>query len=311
MIPRGGRLTGWRWGSHLPKANAHRKARTASEETFMAERLRQPGSFAAGKIGTTELLGLEFTYRWFRPPWPESASWRRPARRLHDCSGLYPVEKGVFYRWSEVFRAAISQLDLVAQWQPPGNYLTFFEERLIEHLAPQAFRAGLSYVHLLRPRVSWLDELPRHRWLVIHPFCETIRHQLPRLPELGVFSPVTFPFLEQRAADTVLLPCPQFSYMVPPRHRDWLTALAHLQKEVSALDFDLALVGAGAWSIPLVAHIKGMGRKAMHLGGATQLLFGIQGTRFDSWNIYNPSWIRPLAEERPEGFQKMENGAYW
>lgn len=311
MIPRGGRLTGWSWGRHLPKANVHRKARTASVETFMAERLRQPGSFAAGKIGTTELMGLEYVYRWFQPPWPPAASWRRPAQRLHDCSGVYPVSRKVFYRWAEIYKEAVTSLDLVAQWQPQGHYLTFFEERLVEHLTPLASRAGLAYVHMLRPRVTWLDILPEFRWLVIHPFQKTILHQLPKLANLGVFSAHTIPLLEKRATDTILLPCPQFSYMMPPVHGDWCDTLEFLKQEMTKIDFDLALVAAGAWSLPLVAHAKTLGKKAMHLGGALQLLFGIKGARFDTWGVYNDTWIRPLAEDCPENFQKMENGAYW
>lgn len=311
MIPKGGRLTGLRWSKRLSKANAQRKARRETEENLVTALLRRPMPCAMGKIGTTELMGLEYGYRWFQPPWPPAASWRRPAQRLHDCSGVYPVSREVFYRWTETYAAAVASLDLVAQWQPPGNYLTVFEERLLEHLAPSASRAGLAYVHVLRPRMAWLDILPEYRWLVIHPFPQTIHQQLPHLGNLGVFSATTLPHLEQRAADTVLLPCPQFSYMVPPTHQDWFETLEALKRRMAQVKFDLALVGAGAWSLPLVAHAKAIGKKAMHLGGSLQLLFGIKGARFDSWGVYNDAWIRPLAEERPKNFQKMENGAYW
>jgi hypothetical protein len=76
-------------------------------------------------------------------------------------------------------------------------------------------------------------------------------------------------------------------------------------------DFDVALVGAGAWSIPLVAHAKNLGKKGLHLGGQLQLLFGIKGGRWDQVGIYNPFWTRPLADEKPKDFMRMEHGAYW
>ena len=108
-----------------------------------------------------------------------------------------------------------------------------------------------------------------------------------------------------------MLPCPQFAYMLPPRHRDWFHALEELRAEMETGDYDVALVGAGAWSLPLVAHAKRIGKKGMHLGGALQLLFGIKGGRFDSWGVYNEHWIRPLDRERPANHREMENGAYW
>jgi hypothetical protein len=61
----------------------------------------------------------------------------------------------------------------------------------------------------------------------------------------------------------------------------------------------------------LAAHAKKIGKKAIHLGGTLQLLFGIRGGRFDQAGIYGEKWIRPLPEERPKNFQSMENGAYW
>jgi hypothetical protein len=70
-------------------------------------------------------------------------------------------------------------------------------------------------------------------------------------------------------------------------------------------------LGAGAWSLPLVAHAKKLGTKGIHLGGSLQLLFGIKGGRFDSNQIYNESWTRPLPSEVPANFKKMEQGAYW
>jgi hypothetical protein len=99
--------------------------------------------------------------------------------------------------------------------------------------------------------------------------------------------------------------------MVPPRHRDWFEALEDLKSRMEKMEFDIALVGAGAWSLPLVAHAKAMGKKGIHLGGSLQLMFGIKGGRFDNNQIYNSHWIRPLFDESPANFRLMENGAYW
>jgi hypothetical protein len=131
------------------------------------------------------------------------------------------------------------------------------------------------------------------------------------MPLFGIFTEKCRDLLEQRAADTRLIPCPQFSYMVPPVHRDWYHALEEMKSQMENADFDIALVGAGAWSLPLVAHAKKLGKKGIHLGGTLQLLFGIKGARFDRGVMYNEHWTRPLPEDRPANCHLMEQGAYW
>jgi hypothetical protein len=150
------------------------------------------------------------------------------------------------------------------------------------------------------------------RWLVVHPFEQTIRAQLPHLASLGVYPTEAWPDLARRARDTRILACPQFSYMVPPRHPDWCSALAEMKRGMDGTDFDVALIGAGAWSLPLAVHAKKIGKKALHFGGTTQLLFGIRGGRFDQWGFnYHQGWIRPYPGETPENCRLMEGGAYW
>lgn len=311
-LPRLNRLTGpfWRRDA-VPRDDSVPTRRR--QEDHIAGLLHSHAACAIGKIGTTEMLGLEYLERWLQPPWPPAASWRRPARRLYECSGLFPVRRDIFQGWAQIYRESLGNLDVVSQWQPGMAFEGVLERQLLAKYCPSAFRAGLSFVHLLMPKAPWLDDLTLLRWLVVSPFPKSIRHQLPRLSGLGVYSPSYRESLERRAEDTVLVPSPPFAYMVPPRHRDWFQALEEMKAEMDRAkgSFDIALVGAGAWSLPLVAHAKKMGKKGMHLGGSLQLLFGIKGGRYDGWGIYNGEWIRPLPEETPENCRRMEKGAYW
>ena len=92
----------------------------------------------------------------------------------------------------------------------------------------------------------------------------------------------------------------------------WFDALDWMCARVREIDFDVALIGAGAYGLPLAAYVKGLGKKAVHLGGPTQLMFGIRGKRWDQWpqfqKLYNEHWTRPLAEETP-GAIRMFDGA--
>jgi hypothetical protein len=205
-------------------------------------------------------------------------------------------------------------MDVLSQWQDCRFYESVLERFALKHFAPQACRVGLhTLVLFAHPPAPWLADLAHLRWLVVHPFEKTIWAQLPHLAKLGVFPASSESALRQRATDTRCLPPPQFSYMVPPRHRDWFHALEEMKKamEDQRDHFDIALIGAGAWSLPLAAHAKAIGKKGLHLGGGLQLLFGIKGGRFEKWIPHNEHWIRPLPEDRPENCHLMENGAYW
>ena len=84
------------------------------------------------------------------------------------------------------------------------------------------------------------------------------------------------------------------------------------------IDFDIAILGCGAYGMPLAVKLKRAGKQAVHLGGATQLLFGIKGTRWEAKNyptniakLFNEYWVRPSASEKVKGREKVEGGCYW
>ena len=62
-------------------------------------------------------------------------------------------------------------------------------------------------------------------------------------------------------------------------------------------------------------HIKKLNKQVIHLAGATQILFGIRGKRWDirpeMQQYFNEHWTRPLESERPKDAQKVEGGCYW
>lgn len=309
-IPRLNRLTGLRWWRHMqPRDDSPETSRL--QEAKISERLRSPDPCAIGKIGTTELLGLEFFERWIHLPWPKSASWSRPAKRLYECSGLFPVRRDIFYRWADEYTASLSALDAIGQWQPGLVYEGVIENLLISKYNPKAERIGTRLLHFYPARPTWLNDIAKLRWLVLHPFEKTIQAQLPKLIKLGVFPKSSNSDLARRSHDTSIIPCPQLPYMVPPRHLDWFHALEDLKAQMEKQPFDIALVGAGAWSLPLIAHAKKLGKKGIHFGGTLQLLFGIKGGRYDKFGFYNESWTRPLSQETPENHHLMEHGAYW
>ena len=88
-----------------------------------------------------------------------------------------------------------------------------------------------------------------------------------------------------------------------------------MTEEALKIDFDIAIIGCGAYGFVLGAALKDMGKAAIHLGGATQLLFGIRGKRWDDFggvytDMINDYWVRPSSDEITPTMQKVEGGCY-
>ena len=70
-----------------------------------------------------------------------------------------------------------------------------------------------------------------------------------------------------------------------------------------------------SYGLPLAAAICAMGRPALHLGGALQLLFGIRGRRWEAMPpfaaLMNEAWSRPLPAETPAAAGQVDGGCYW
>ena len=95
-----------------------------------------------------------------------------------------------------------------------------------------------------------------------------------------------------------------------------------MESEIDKRNYDVCILGCGAYGFPLAAHCKQMGKQALQLGGITQLLFGIKGQRWEtgdkylnqfpySKTYYNQYWIRPSESERPKNADKVEQACYW
>ena len=99
----------------------------------------------------------------------------------------------------------------------------------------------------------------------------------------------------------------------------WFEALDSMKQQMDKIDYDIALIGYGAYGLHLAAHAKRMGKKVIHLGGALQICFGIIGKRYENPKhangfypgLFNEHWTRPMNEERPKNSHLVEDSCYW
>jgi len=219
-------------------------------------------------------------------------------------SGIYPNDNDNLSKFSKKYSECMKSLDLIATISNQ-NY-----PRLIANYCPKAVPFhlwGLEPYH--SPDNPWSEELVNKKVLVVHPFEKSIRQNYKNREKLFIGTNILPDFelitikAEQNLADT---------------NSNWFDSLVLMQDKLSQIDFDIALIGCGAFGLPLASFVKTeLHKTSIHLGGALQLLFGIMGKRWEQYNhptfkrFVNEYWTKPLPEETPECHKNVENGCYW
>jgi hypothetical protein len=267
--------------------------------------IRQALPCAVGKIGAVELRGLRHYLsrlaardRGVAPrPYPADM-----AGALFLNAGVFPRGDDAFDRFGACYLDAVRKMDVLAMWFNPG------ERQVLRRECPATALVTLPSLEPFLSSTPWSMALEGKRVLVIHPFTDTIRRQHARRTELWEDRRVLPDF------ELLTLQAPLSAGLSPPAHATWSDALAELTDRMDARSYDVAIIGAGAFSLPLAVHAKQRGAVGIHLGGAAQILWGIIGTRWEEGGFqrfFRESWVRPSPAETPEGTTKIERGAYW
>lgn len=240
-------------------------------------------------------------------PWWDSLFFR--SMRLN--AGIFPESIDMLNRFSERCLADIPEIDLLGSFNYAEKFMPLRNDVINVHLE------CLYPFFVERP---WTKALENKKVLVIHPFDETIQSQYARR-EYIFDNPYILPSYELKTFKAV-----QSNAGNDVPFNDWLDALKWMEDEIAKIDFDICILGCGAYGLPLAATIKRMGKKAIHMGGGSQLLFGIKGKRWDNdayhWknlpqlntsysSLYNEYWVRPSQEEMPKAANKVEGACYW
>jgi hypothetical protein len=235
-------------------------------------------------------------------------------QNLHWASGFFPARAELLPRFVEVYEEAAREIDCLAIWNfEQGRW--GMEERMFRDYSPDASLVSIRSLESWLFPDPWTSSLRGERVLVVHPFAESIRQQYAKRTWLFEDERVLPRFEALLTLETV-----QSVAGNPTRFETWFDALDAMCSVIKSMDFDVALIGAGAYGMPLAAYVKKLGKKAVHMGGVTQILFGIMGRRWEKpipggypplTRFFNDHWTRPLPKETPPGFEGVDRGAYW
>lgn len=252
------------------------------------------------RFGSTELQTLSYS-RYF----PFSLVLKkRTYFNIQYCSGFFPVTHQNLKKFYKLYKQDTKEMDMLVGWR--------VEEFLFrDWLKDKQYIKKTTLDSFYKQEHPWTSVLKGKKVLVVHPFAETIEKQYHnRRKDLFANSEVLPEFDSLETVKAV-----QSIAGNPVGFETWFDALEWMKKEIEKKDFDIALIGCGAYSLPLSAHVKRMGKKAIHMGGILQFLFGIKSVALEANEetaaYINENFVYPSDKDKPKNAHLVEGGCYW
>ena len=238
----------------------------------------------------------------------KSAPWwwnKNILRNFKVWSGFFPIDTLLVEKYCKLVLSDVPEVNILGTWKA--------DENLCEDELQNTVKIDFEYLEPFFSNNPWTKALEGKKVLVIHPFQNSIESQYKKHKLL--FKNNLLPKFELKTIKAVQTVANEKS-----EFENWFEALDFMKNQMNKIDYDIALIGCGAYGFNLAAHAKRMGKKGFHLGGVLQMLFGIIGKRWESPNqfnglylkLFNEHWARPVKEERPKQAHLIENNvSYW
>ena len=251
------------------------------------------------RFGSTELQTL-----WYSRFFPLSIPLKsRTYNNIQNASGFFPVTHQNLKRFYQEYKEDVKEMDVLVSWRVEEFFFRDWirNKQMIRKSSMDTFYAQEH---------PWTVALENQRILVVHPFAETVESQYQNREKL-FSNPLVLP----KFASLQTIKSVQSIAGNPVGFDTWFDALNWMKAEIEKKDFDIALIGCGAYGLPLAAHVKRMGKKVIHMGGILQFLFGIKGKRYvdnpETAQYINEYFVAPSKTEKPKLADKVEGGCYW
>lgn len=293
---------------YRPRSLGGIKVHSAQEgNDYIREKILSGEPFAAIRYGGVEMnsylegkmfkLGLRKTMR------------QQVADNFQRQAGFFPNDVSYLPQFTELMDETSGYADML------GAYDTRMQNFVVKHHARQdlfiADNRALEPYYFMHKQ-PWTQALKGKRVLVIHPFEDSIRKQY-QIREKLFEDPDILPEFELYTLKAVQTICATRD----DRFQTWFDALNYMFEQAMKIPFDVAIIGCGAYGQPLACMLRKAGKQVVLIGGATQILFGIRGKRWELGKneispMFNEYWVRPTNEETPANKSRNEfGGAYW
>lgn len=280
--------------------------------------LIQQQGFAAGKMGYSEQAILR--YPLIRANFLKHQIAAYEIFLRHHCefqTGVYPTDTDFLAQFARFYADCYYQLDALGLFGNPQeqellnnykwtcqtlNYLAMEPRRHIPHVNENC------YLNLFEGK----------KILILAPFAQFLQSRGTQEIYEKAWERIGKKWFYPLSIEAIEFP---YSYKTArpeqSKYKTSLELLASICEQIDQLDFDVALIGAGALGVPLAVHVKSLGKVGLSLGGHLQVIFGVAGARWrndphwvarylnEHWVDLPPCYYPPLKE------QLTDVGAYW
>lgn len=268
---------------------------TANEgNNILKEKILSRKPFIATKLGAVEQNVV----------WAKLTSNYEPIRySASQNAGITPSDDFNLNLFFNEYTEGISNSDMI------GSMGQSREEEIILKYAPKSIYSELRYLEPFYHENPWSESLFNLNVLVIHPFEESIKKQF-RIKEKLFSNMRVLPDFNLKT-----IKAEQTNGGGLKDSKPFIESLNIMKDKINKIDFDIALIGCGAYGLLLANHIKKINKQAIHIGGGLQIMFGIKGKRWDVHpeisKMFNDNWIRPSDNEKTLNISSVEDGTYW
>ncbi len=269
----------------------------AEVNQLVTEKIYKAEPFMIARLGNTEaMIAQEFISGSLSNTW---------TRWLLNTSGFYTTnDQRVTDQIEEYAQLTLNALD------DCDIHLHCFESAINlinSYSATESCLADWYDLYVDFDEYSWTHALKSKRVLVVSSIGDTIDIQYNKRDSLFSINALPdFEIVHYRMPETQL----GNGYV----GYSWFELLNKIVSDISKIEFDVALISAGAYGYPLASSIKKMGKVVIELCSGLYPLFGIKNkTQQIIRRVskhYNDNWIFPI-ETPPAQHEKIEKGAYW
>jgi hypothetical protein len=278
------------------------------DHTIIKRLIHSTEPFFIGRIAGIE---LQLSYKFLNG---DSSELPFQLQELENNAGIKITSNESLREYVDKLIESYDHCTCIAEWERTGKVfaITGSSQEWIGKRTPhiQKINAISLEPYYVEDSISWMASLQNKKILIIHPFINTFKKQLSQFNELFPnhtwFKNCTFQFVK-----------PPVTLAGNHGNRDWREHYNEFIEKVRGVeDFDVAFIAAGGYGMLISDMIyQELHRSVIYIGGALQLFFGVIGKRWfhnkEILKLVNDDWIRPMAEDKPDNFIRVEKGCYW
>ena len=214
-----------------------------------------------GRYGATELsmvvnyLGIttktHSIYRFIKGQEPEWWWNHNIMMQMQQWSGFFPPTEEKLSQFCRLMLDDAKEMDICGVFSSVEPLMRYVETYMSSPLYVPLY----TYSPFVSTR-PWSRILKGKKVLVIHPFAELIIKQYQRREQL-FDNPDVLPEFDLKVIKAV-----QSLGGESNGFADWFEALQYMKNEMDRTDYDICLIGCGAYGFPLAAHAKRQKKKS-------------------------------------------------